>query len=145
MLFLLAAYSQRMVDVVMHREGHRRLDTIDAGAAGIDDVFHAIVAAPFEDLGETDDVAVDIGERVFDGVAHARSGGQIHHQVRLMGGETVLDGLAVGEVDARGCAKTLFGAVNTAKKGNVAPMLRISAIDEMSIRNTRAVTWSLRR
>ena len=46
---------------------------------------------------------------------------------------------------ALGCAKTLFGAVNTAKKGNVAPMLMISAIDEISIRNTRAVTWSLRR
>ncbi len=70
----------------MHREGHRRVDTIDAGTAGIHDVFHTIVAAAFEDLGETDDVAVDIGERVFDGVAHASSGGQIRHPVRLMGG-----------------------------------------------------------
>ena len=93
--------TQRMVNVVMHREGHRGVGAIHAGTAGIDEVLDAVVAAAFEDMGETDDVAVDVGERVFDGIAHAGLGGKIHHALRLVGGETRFHGLAVGNINTQ--------------------------------------------
>lgn len=52
-------------------------------------------------MGEADDVAVDVGQRVFNGVAYPCLGGEVHHALRLVLCETVLHGLPVGQVDAQ--------------------------------------------
>lgn len=99
--FACGVKTQRMVDVLVDRKGHGSIGAIDTGTAGIDKVLDAVVATTFEDVGKADDIAVDVGERVLDGVAHACLGSEVNHSLRLMGGEAVFHRLAVGKVDAQ--------------------------------------------
>ncbi len=88
-----------MIDVLMNRERHGGVGAIDARTAGIDEVVDTVATATFEDVGETDDVAIDVGERVLDGVAHASLGGEVDDTLRLMSGEGCFHCLTVDEVD----------------------------------------------
>ena len=47
----------RMVDVVLHAKRHVRVDAVDAGAAGVDEVLDAGLTAALEDVDESDQVA----------------------------------------------------------------------------------------
>lgn len=49
-----------VVYVVVHRERHRRISTVNTGAAGVHQVFDTVVAAAFQDVAKTDEVAVDV-------------------------------------------------------------------------------------
>ncbi len=90
-----------MVNVVMDGEGHNSVGPVDTGTTGIDQMFHAALTTAFEDMGEPDDVAVNIGERTLDGVSYAGLSGKVHHPLRAMRGKTCLYRLAVGQIDAQ--------------------------------------------
>ncbi len=92
--------AERVVYVVVYGERHGRIGAIHAGAAGVDQVFHAIVAATFEDMTKANEVAVDVGERVLKGVAHAGLGGQVDHALGFMGLKQLSHAGAVGHVHA---------------------------------------------
>ena len=89
-------------DGVVHRivlgERHLGVAAVDAGAAGVGQVRHLVVAAAFQDVHEADDVAVDIGMRVFDRVAHAGLGGEVDDAVEFFFGEELFDALAIGDI-----------------------------------------------
>ena len=53
------------------------------------------VSAAFEDVGETDQIALDIGFRVEQRIANSRLGRQIHHAIEGMGGKECLQGLGI--------------------------------------------------
>lgn len=59
-----------------------------------------MVAAGLEDVKETHKVALEVGARVLDGVAHARLGGEVHHDVESVLGEQTLDEGGVAQVAA---------------------------------------------
>jgi hypothetical protein len=56
------------------------------------------VAAAFEDVHEADEVAVHIGVRILQRIAHAGLGGQVDDAVELLGGEERFHAGAVGDV-----------------------------------------------
>lgn len=58
------------------------------------------MAACLEDVKETHKVALEVGARVLDGVAHARLGGEVHHDVESVLGEQTLDEGGVAQVAA---------------------------------------------
>ncbi len=61
-----------------------------------------IATAVLQDVPEPGDVAVYIGLRVFQGVAHAGLGGEVNHHVRPPKGlEQFIDGRRVDQVDPR--------------------------------------------
>jgi hypothetical protein len=59
------------------------------------------MAAAFEDVDEADQVAVDIGMRVLQRVAHAGLRREIDHALRAFCREKRGDAGAVGDVEAR--------------------------------------------
>ena len=59
-----------------------------------------VVAAGLEHVEEADEVALEVGARVLDGVAHARLGGEVHHDVEAVLGEQALDEGGVTQVAA---------------------------------------------
>ena len=61
-------------------------------------MLDAVVPAALEDVGEADDIAVDVGVRVDQRVAHAGLRGQVHDAVELLLREQRRDALAVGHV-----------------------------------------------
>lgn len=67
-----------------------------------------VVAACLEDVKEADEIALEVGARVLDGVANARLGGEVHHDVEAVLREQALDEggvtqIAVHEGEAAVC------------------------------------------
>lgn len=50
-------------------------------------MLYLVVAAAFENIGKADDIAVDIGVRVLQGIANAGLGSQVDDLVEFLGGE----------------------------------------------------------
>ncbi len=76
--------AERVIDIVMHRERHGGVGAVNAGAAGVDQVLHAIVAAALQDVAKANEVAIDVRERVFKGVTHAGLRCQVNHTLGFM-------------------------------------------------------------
>jgi hypothetical protein len=70
-----------MVDVVVLGERHLLVAAVDAGTRRIEQVLDAVVATALEHIHEADQVAVGVGERVLQRVAHACLGGEVDHRV----------------------------------------------------------------
>ena len=91
-----------VIDFVVGGVGDLLVAAIDAGGAGIDEVldfaFFFASAAGFEDVVEADEIALDVGIRVRDGIADAGLGGEVHDDVEVVLFEEVVDGYLVGEV-----------------------------------------------
>ena len=87
-----------VVDAVAHLEGHRLVEAVDTGAAGVGEVFHFVVPARFENVGETGQVALDIGHGVFQRVAHTRLRGKVADSVEFFVFEKPVDRGRIGQV-----------------------------------------------
>ena len=59
-----------------------------------------MVAAGLKDVEEADEVALEVGARVLDGVAHARLCGEVHHDVEAVLREQALDEGGIAQVAA---------------------------------------------
>ena len=62
-------------------------------------MLHAAVAAAFEHVHEADDVAVDVGVRVLQRIAHAGLRGEVDHAVEATGLEELRHARTVGHVE----------------------------------------------
>jgi hypothetical protein len=56
------------------------------------------VAAAFENIGEADDVAVDVGVRVLQRIADAGLRGQVNDLVELFGGKQCVHAGAISDI-----------------------------------------------
>lgn len=65
------------------------------------------MAAGLEHVEEADEVALEVGARVLDGVADSRLGGEVHHDVEAVLGEQPLDEGGVAQVAAHEGEATL--------------------------------------
>ena len=63
-------------------------------------MLYVVVATALENVQETDNVAIDIGVRILDRVAHARLCGEVNDLVELLFGKQRFHRLAIGEIDA---------------------------------------------
>ena len=86
-----------VVHLVVCRIGHFLVAAIYGRGRGIDQMFHLVVAACFEDVVESDEVALDIGVGVGDAVTDACLGGEVDHYGYLVFGEDCLHGCLVGD------------------------------------------------
>lgn len=59
-----------------------------------------MIAAGLEHIEESDEVALEVGARVLDGVADARLGGEVHHDIEAVLGEQALDEGCIAQVAA---------------------------------------------
>ena len=90
-----------MVDVLVNRERHGGVGTINARAAGINKMFNSIVAASFKNVSKPNNIAVNVSQRILDRIPHPRLCRQVDHSFWLVLRETVVSCLAVREVDAQ--------------------------------------------
>ena len=90
-----------MVHVIVHRERHAGIHAIDRAGAGVDQVTHLIVPATFQQVGKADDVGVDVGVGVLQGIAHSRLRRQVDHRVETMLCKQGFQGWPVNQVDSR--------------------------------------------
>ena len=100
-LFTGGIEAERVINILVHRERHGRVGTIDTGTASVDQMIDIIVAAPLQNVRKPHDVAVNIRQWIFNGVTHPGLGGKVHHTLGLAAHETVPHGLTVGQIDTQ--------------------------------------------
>ena len=61
-------------------------------------MLDAGVPAAFEDVQKAGEIGVGIGVRIFDRIAHARLGSEMHDLVEAAAGEQVAHGVAVADI-----------------------------------------------
>lgn len=88
----------RRVDAILLGERHLLVAAVDRAGAGVDQVLYGVVAACLEHVKEADEVALEVGARVLNGIAHARLGGEVHHDVEAVLSEQALDEGGVAQV-----------------------------------------------
>ena len=88
----------RPVHAVPLREGHLLVAAVNGGGAGVDQVLHGVSPAALQHVEEADQVGVNIGARVLDGVAHPGLGGEVHDDRGAELLEHGLQGAEVGDV-----------------------------------------------
>jgi len=88
----------RIVDFVVGGVRYLLVAAVHAGGAGVHEVFDLIVAACFQNVVESDEVALDIGVGVGDGIADACLGGEVHDDGEVVFLKEAVDCSLVGEV-----------------------------------------------
>ena len=78
-------------------------------------MLHAGVAAPFEDVDEPDEVALDVRVRIRDRVSHARLRGQVDHAIEALFPEEARHAVTVGQVHAEETESRLGGESRDAR------------------------------
>ena len=58
--------ADRVIDAVMLGERHLGIAAIDAGAGGVNQMLHLMMAAAFKDIDEADQIAIYVRMRVLD-------------------------------------------------------------------------------
>ena len=86
-----------VIHIVVGGEGNFCIATVNARRAGINEMFNRIVAAGFENVIESDDIAFNINIRVLNAIAHARLGGEIYYDVKVVLFKETVDEVAVGD------------------------------------------------
>jgi len=61
-------------------------------------MLEAVVTASLEDVGESDEIAVDIRARICERIADTGLGGQVDHTPRTRVGEKTLEAVPIGQV-----------------------------------------------
>ena len=64
-------------------KGEIAIAPIHRAAGGVDQVVHAVMAAALENVPEADQIALDVGGRILEGVANPSLSSQIHHFLGL--------------------------------------------------------------
>ena len=88
----------RIVDLIIGGVRDLLVAAVHAGGTGVHEVFDLIVTAGFQDIVKADEVALDIGIGVRDGIADAGLGGEVHDDGKMVLFEDAVDGRLVGEV-----------------------------------------------
>jgi len=92
----------RVIDFVVGGVRDLLVAAVHAGGARVHEVldfaFFGALAACFQDVVETDEVALDVGIRVCDGIADACLGGEVHDDGKVVLLEQAVDCCLVGEV-----------------------------------------------
>ena len=91
---------RRRVHAVLLGERHLLVAAVDRAGAGVDQVLDRVVAAGLEHVEEADEVALEVGARVLDGVADARLRREVHNNVEAVLREQALDEGGVAQVAA---------------------------------------------
>ena len=61
-------------------------------------MVHGLGATALQNIGETDQIAVDISGGILEGVADTRLGRKIHHHIKMWPGEETCHGLPIGKI-----------------------------------------------
>jgi hypothetical protein len=60
-------------------------------------MLNAVMAAAFQDIGKTNDIAVNVGHRIFFRVAHTGLSSQIDNSLRFVRGKYSIDSSSITE------------------------------------------------
>ena len=92
--------TNRVVDLVVFAVRDLAVQAINRTGRRIEQMLHLVVAACLENIEEADHVALHVGIRVRDGVAHAGLCREVHHLVKLFCGKELVDRFLVDKVHA---------------------------------------------
>jgi hypothetical protein len=90
--------ADRVIDAVMFGERHLGVAAVNTGTGGVHQMRYFVVAAAFENIGEADDVALDVGVRILQRVTDASLRGQVNDLVEFFGGKQHVHPGAISDI-----------------------------------------------
>ncbi len=88
----------RMINPVVHREGHLGVRSIDRTGRSIDEVGNIGMPATFQNMKKSDEVAFNIDVRVCETVADPRLRRKMEHPLKPLALKESVDGAPIGEI-----------------------------------------------
>jgi hypothetical protein len=89
---------QRMIDVLMHSEGHFGICAIHRARRCIHEMLDAVVPTTLENVRKAHHIAVDVCERILERIAHAGLRSQMHDALELPRREQVRHARTRGQI-----------------------------------------------
>ena len=87
-----------MVDVIMNRKRHVSVATIHGAGGRVDEMVDPTLSTAFENIHKPFDVALGVGMRVYEGIAHTGLSGEMHDSSYRFIREEVAHALSVSEI-----------------------------------------------
>ena len=97
-LFAGSIEADGVIDIVVDGEGGFGVGSVDGTGGSEDEVFDFRVATAFEDVAEANQVAVDVGGGILQGVTHSSLGGEVSDGVEALVGKELGHAIAIGQV-----------------------------------------------
>lgn len=79
--------ADRIIVFVIRRTRYLLVGSINATGTGINQVFHFVITAGFQDVIETDQINLDVAVGIGDAITDSSLGGQIDNYLRMIGVE----------------------------------------------------------
>src|SRR3546814_9255455 len=89
---------ERLIDVVVARERQASVAAVDRARRGVDQMLDGGVPAALEHVDEADEIAVDIGVRIGERIAHAGLRREVHDPIDALRLEQCRDTVPVLDV-----------------------------------------------
>ena len=122
-----------IVDLVVFAVGHLAVEAVHGAGRGEHQVLDLVMAAGFQDVQESDQVALQVGVRVRDGVAHAGLGGEVRDLVEFFFGEKLVEAILVFEGHFHESAVPVLGTLHHRSVGEVVARLLDAAFAESAV------------
>ena len=125
--------AHRIVDLVVFAVGNLAVEAVHGAGRSEHEVLDLVMAAGFQNVQEADQVALQVGIRVRDGVAHAGLGGEVHDLVELFFGKELVQGFLVVDAHLYESAVLVLGTLNHGAVGEVVAGLLDAAFAESTV------------
>ena len=132
-LFAGGIQAYRIVDLVVFAVGNLAVKAVHRARRGEYEVFDFVMAAGFQNVQETDQVALQVGIRIRNGVAYASLCGEVHDLVELFFGKELVQRLFVVDTHFYETAVLVLRALNHGAVGEVVVGLFNAAFAESTV------------
>ena len=122
-----------IVHLVVFVVGHFAVEAVHGTGRCEHQVLDLVMAAGFQNVQESDQVALQVGVGVRDRVAYASLGSEVYHLVELFFGKELVEGFLVVDAHFYESAVLVLGALHQGAVGEVVAGLFDSAFAESTV------------
>ena len=132
-LFAGGVQAHRIVHLVVFAVGHFAVESVHGTGRGEHQVLDLVMATGFQNVQESDQVALQVGVRVRNRVAYACLGGEVYHLVEFFFGEELVETFLVVDTHFHESAVLVLAALHQGAIGEVVAGLFYAAFAESAV------------
>jgi len=132
-LFAGGVQAHRIVHLVVFAVGHFAVESVHGTGRGEHQVLDLVMATGFQNVQESDQVALQVGIRVCNGIAHACLGGEVHDLVEFFFGKELVETFLVVDTHFHESAVLVLAALHQGAIGEVVAGLFDAAFAEATV------------
>jgi len=125
--------AHRIVNLVVFAVGNLAIEAVHGTRRGEHEVLDLVMTTGFQNVQESDQVALKVGVGVRDGIAHACLCGEVHHLVELFFGEELVERLLIVDAHLHKSAVLVLGTLDHGAVGEAIARLFDAAFAKAAV------------